>query len=55
MEPFLYNGLSLATLHDLGNEEDDIERLQSCVIGNDRTFAPSLRNLPEIYYQLLLL
>ena len=48
MEPFLYSGLSFATLHDLGNEEVDIERLQSYVNGSDRAFAPSLRNLPEI-------
>ena len=47
METFLYSVLSLATLQELGNFSDVIERLHKSLKGLDKYFAPSFRKCPD--------
>ena len=48
LDPFLYNGFTLAILQSLEESPEEMEILNIFVIGFVRIFAPSFKNLPEI-------
>ena len=45
--PFLYKGLSLATLQSFGKWDSLMDKLQICVMGMPNTSTPFFKNLPD--------
>ena len=46
-ERFLCSGLSLATLQELGNFSEVIERLYESLMSFDKNYAPSFKKRPD--------
>ena len=48
LDPYSYNGFSLANLKLLGKSREEMEVLHISAVGFARLFAPSFKNIPEI-------